>query len=48
MSGLSDLNDLRQVKGNTAVKQVIENAKSMAADNISAIGGNWPDPILPG
>lgn len=48
MSGLSDLNDLRQVKGNTAVKQVIENAKSMATDNISAIGGNWPDPILPG
>ena len=44
MSGLTDFNDLAQVKGKTAVKRTIDTAKPVAAP----VADIWGDPILPG
>lgn len=47
MTGLSDFNDLRQVKGKAAVKQAIDKAKGVAVTN-APVQDIWGDPILPG
>lgn len=54
MNGLTDMNDLRQVKGIDAVRETVEAARpvvdSGAQDDpdVRFIGENWPDYILPG